>query len=174
MTPSVSHVRGFALGACVVLVIGGCAAPGPSAPVETRGRVVEPAVALAPPAPVAAPPEAAAAAAAPEEVVPPVEPPATAREPAVQSLFAAAMQFGTRGEWERAQAALERAVRLAPDYADLWRELAFAQYRQGALEEAGHTARRALALVRAARGDPGPVVRLAERIESARRAQAGD
>lgn len=70
--------------------------------------------------------------------------PAQPRNPAAQSLLEAATAAALRGEWDRAQAALERAVRVAPDDAGLWRQLAFTHYRQGDHAQALEIARRAL------------------------------
>ncbi|MEX2479364.1 MAG: tetratricopeptide repeat protein [Gammaproteobacteria bacterium] len=70
--------------------------------------------------------------------------PAQPRNPAAQSLLEAATAAALRGEWDRAQAALERAVRVAPNDAGLWRQLAFTHYRQGDHAQAMEIARRAL------------------------------
>ncbi|MEQ8659987.1 MAG: tetratricopeptide repeat protein, partial [Gammaproteobacteria bacterium] len=69
-----------------------------------------------------------------------------ARGGAAQSLLTAAVQAAAAGEWDRAQAALERAVRLAPQDAELWRQLAYTHYRAGDLEQAAAHAGRAVAL----------------------------
>jgi len=93
-----------------------------------------------------------------------LEPP---RNAAAQSLLDAATQAAARGEWERAQAALERAVKVSPDDAALWRQLAYTQYRRGEFGQALEVAQRAL------RVDPAPSAaaeswRLIAEIESAR------
>ena len=93
-----------------------------------------------------------------------LEPP---RNRAAQSLLDAATQAAARGEWERAQAALERAVKVSPDDAALWRQLAYTQYRRGEFGQAIEIAQRAL------RVDPAPPAatetwRLIADIESAR------
>ena len=46
----------------------------------------------------------------------------------------------------RAQAALERAVKLSPQDAELWRQLAYTHYREGDLVQAAAHAERAVAL----------------------------
>ncbi|MEQ8230349.1 MAG: tetratricopeptide repeat protein [Gammaproteobacteria bacterium] len=69
-----------------------------------------------------------------------------ARGGAAQSLLAAAVKAAGAGEWDRAQAALERAVRLSPQDAELWRQLAYTHYREGDLEQAAAHAQRAVAL----------------------------
>ncbi|MGE0485734.1 MAG: tetratricopeptide repeat protein [Gammaproteobacteria bacterium] len=79
-----------------------------------------------------------------ERLVP--EPVPAPRDPATASLLAAAMQAVTRDDWERALAALERAVKLAPDDAGLWYQLAYVHHRRGDHEQAVQTARRALSL----------------------------
>lgn len=170
--------------AACAAALAGCASSGPTAPIETRGAGAREAPIGAPdtPAPVddarpAPVPPPAPAAADRQDVLAlaaPAAPETPVRSSAVQSLFAAAMQSATRGDWDRAQAALERALRLAPEDADLWRELAYTQLRQGELAQAGHTAERALALVRARDGDTGPVRRLIASIDAARSAQGGD
>ena len=68
---------------------------------------------------------------------------------AVQSLVAAAMQSVGRGEWDRAQAALERALKISPNDSSLWTQLAYTHYRQGTLKQAGELAQRALSLASA-------------------------
>lgn len=170
------------LAAACAAALAGCASSGPTAPIETRGASEPEAPIGAPVRP--APEDSAQSAPAPSPapadrqdvlaLAAPAAPETPVRSSAVQSLFAAAMQSATRGDWDRAQAALERALRLAPEDADLWRELAYTQLRQGELAQAGHTAERALALVRARDGDTGPVRRLIASIDAARSAQGGD
>lgn len=149
-------VRAYAAVLCGLLLIVGCAGgpPRDAAPVETRR-----------PEPAAAP--AAAATVAPERVVPPPAPapeidepvapePGAAPEPgvapvreragAVQSLLAAAAAARTRGELDRAQAALERALRLAPGDYEIWYRLARVHYQQGDFDQALQLARRTLSL----------------------------
>ncbi len=73
-------------------------------------------------------------------------PAAPARDSATQSLLSAAVQAAALGEWDRAQAALERAVKLSPQDAELWRQLAYTHYREGDLAQAAAHAERAVAL----------------------------
>jgi len=68
------------------------------------------------------------------------------RDGATQSLLGAAVQAAAAGEWDRAQAALERAVKLSPQDAELWRQLAYTHYREGDLTQAAAHAERAVAL----------------------------
>ena len=66
--------------------------------------------------------------------------------PASRSLLQSALVAVGRGDWERAQAALERALRLEPDNAALWRQLAYTHHRRGATMEAELHAQRAASL----------------------------
>ncbi|MCZ6894395.1 MAG: tetratricopeptide repeat protein [Gammaproteobacteria bacterium] len=86
---------------------------------------------------------------------------------AVQSLVAAAMQSVGRGEWDRAQAALERALKLSPNDSSLWTQLAFTHYRKGTLKQAAELAQRALSLVSARPGEQAAAWRLIADIETA-------
>ena len=86
---------------------------------------------------------------------------------AVQSLVAAAMQLAGRGEWDRAQAALERALKLSPNDSSLWTQLAFTHYRQGTLKQAEELAQRALSLASARPGEQAAALRLIADIETA-------
>ncbi len=95
----------------------------------------------------------------------PVAPPAHV---AVQTLLAAAMQAATRNDWDRAQAALERAIKLAPEDTSLWTQLAYTHFRQGDLGQAGEMAQRALSFTSAHPSDKAPVWRLIADIETAR------
>lgn len=91
-------------------------------------------------------------------------PAAPARDGATQSLLSAAVQAAAAGEWDRAQAALERAVKLSPQDAELWRQLAYTHFREGDLTQAAAHAERAVALA------PGSAAgwALVAEIESAR------
>lgn len=158
----------------LVALITACAGGGMPAPIEQRGGVDPHAVpgvargAEASPSPgtVAIPVELAAPADAvqvPEELdeasaleagaeadpsvlalATPAEPPRPLRHPTAQNLLEAATAAAARGEWERAQAALERAVKVAPDDNDLWRQLAYTHFRQGAHPQALQFAHRSL------------------------------
>ena len=86
---------------------------------------------------------------------------------AVQSLVAAAMQLAGRGEWDRAQAALERALKLSPNDSSLWTQLAFTHYRRGTLKQAEELAQRALSLASARPGEQAAALRLIADIETA-------
>lgn len=86
---------------------------------------------------------------------------------AVQSLVAAAMQSVGRGEWDRAQAALERALKLSPNDSSLWTQLAFTHYRKGTLKQAAELAQRALSLVSARPDEQAAAWRLIADIETA-------
>ena len=86
---------------------------------------------------------------------------------AVQSLGAAAMLLGGRGEWDRAKAALERALKLSPNDSSLWTQLAFTHYRRGTLKQAEELAQRALSLASARPGEQAAALRLIADIETA-------
>jgi len=182
------------LAVCALLALTACAGSGTRAPIEARGEQPaaasggepdEPAAAFQRPAVIATPvdlPVPSTPVQVPDEIdsedgtsmageqlalahaPAALEPP---RNPAAQSLLDAATQAAARGEWERAQAALERAVKVAPDDAALWRQLAYTQYRRGEFGQAIEIAQRAL------RVDPAPAAatqtwRLIAEIESAR------
>ncbi|MBK8960953.1 MAG: tetratricopeptide repeat protein [Proteobacteria bacterium] len=73
-------------------------------------------------------------------------PPAPALSPAVQSLVNAANDAAAEQNWDRAQAALERAVKLAPSKSSLWHQLAYTHLKSGDLERAREVVQRALSL----------------------------
>jgi len=73
-------------------------------------------------------------------------PPAPALSPAVQSLVNAANTAAAEQNWDRAQAALERAVKLAPYKSSVWRQLAYTHLKSGNLERAREVVQRALSL----------------------------
>lgn len=75
----------------------------------------------------------------------PVEPQPQFSAP-VQSLVNAARQSAREGNWDRAQAALERAVKLAPSKSLLWQQLAYTHMHTGQLDRAREVAQRALTL----------------------------
>ena len=84
--------------------------------------------------------------------------PATANEsvsappalsPAVQSLVNAANTAAAEKNWDRAQAALERAVKLAPSKSSIWRQLAYTHLQSGDPERAREVVQRALSLAAA-------------------------
>lgn len=155
-------------------LISACAGGGTRAPVEERTREGAAPTTAAPAAPAAAVREAdtgrrsgVIVEALPEAASPRLEPlpddageavvdgdagaqqlalAAPARDSATQSLLGAAVQAAAAGEWDRAQAALERAVKLSPQDAELWRQLAYTHYREGDLAQAAAHAERAVAL----------------------------
>lgn len=113
----------------------------------------------------------------PAEVTPSTQQLALAEDPspaiapsnaAVQTLLAAAMQAATRDDWDRAQAALERAIKMAPGDSNLWTQLAYTHLRQGEFDQAGELAQRALSLSSVQRSDKAAVWRLIADVESAR------
>ena len=67
--------------------------------------------------------------------------------PAMVSVLSGNAEDATSyGDWEKAQAALERAVKVSPKDYMLWRRLAYSHYRQGNDQLALSSARRALNL----------------------------
>jgi|GEM_PF-3249080 Flp pilus assembly protein TadD len=139
----------------VVATVYGCAAPDPrhSAPIHDRSSgtaAISRSATVPLPAPIARRTPIEAATATPLQDRVSVEatqsPPPVIRDPATQSLLVAAMQAATQGEWERAQATLERAVKLSPTDNGLWRQLAYTHYRRGDSEQALVIAERSLAL----------------------------
>ena len=93
---------------------------------------------------------------------------APALSPAVQSLVVAANIAAAQKNWDRAQAALERAVKLAPSQASVWRQLAYTHLQSGDLERAREVAQRALSLASADGRENVAVWRLIGDIEQAR------
>ena len=88
--------------------------------------------------------------------------------PAVQSLITAANTATTNRDWDQAQAALERAVKLAPTKSSVWLRLAQTHLLSGDLERAREVGQRALSLA-AADGDENVAAwRLIGDIEQAR------
>ena len=87
---------------------------------------------------------------------------------AVQTLLAAAMQAATRDDWDRAQAALERAIKLAPEDTNLWTQLAYTHLRQGEFDQASQLVQRALSITPAKTSDKAAAWRLIADIETAR------
>lgn len=174
----------------LALVAAGCASPGGApAPIEDRVAGKAPAATSAPAAAASAPavraiPLPSEAAPAPSELPLEVLPadeagelpapeatvmqPATPLNPAVQTLLASARQAQDAGEWERAQSALERAVKLSPDDPALWTELAYTHLRRGESDQAQEFADRAQSLA-AATGSQDPAIwQLVAEIEAAR------
>ncbi len=92
-------------------------------------------------------------------VQPPLEDTRSTENPAVQSLLLEAQYNLELENYELAKAKLERALRIEPNNATLWFELAQVNYRQMAIEEARNLAERAQRL---ARGNE----KLSEEIES--------
>ena len=68
-------------------------------------------------------------------------PPSEARNPAVVSLEATALDQHQSGDLELAAASLERALRIAPDDAELWLSLAKVRLDQGRRQQAAGLAR---------------------------------
>lgn len=96
---------------------------------------------------------------------------APARDATIIALVTRASEQAAGGEYQAAAGSIERAIRIAPDDAELWYDLARIRLRQGELDEAeelavksrsmaaGHPALQArnwrlVALVRQQRGDP--------------------
>ena len=129
---------------CLLLTACTSTAVPPAAPAESAPPVT--AVVTLPSAPVVVTP-------APRLQVPatttlPVSPlPAEPTPTAVSGLLASVQQAVAAGELERGAALSERALRISPRDAQLWYQLALIRFRQQRLDEAGNTARRALALV---------------------------
>ena len=78
-----------------------------------------------------------------------VMPAAPTLSPAVQSLIATANTAAAHRDWDQAQAALERAVKLAPGKSRVWQQLARSHLQSGDLERAREVAQRALSLAAA-------------------------
>lgn len=97
----------------------------------------------------------------------PVEPPPQFTPP-VQSLVNAARQSAREGNWDRAQAALERAVKLAPSKSLLWQQLAYTHMHTGQLDRAREVAQRALTLAAADGKENVSAWKLIAEIEQAR------
>ena len=97
----------------------------------------------------------------------PVEPPPQFTPP-VQSLVNAARQSAREGNWDRAQAALERAVKLAPSKSLLWQQLAYTHMHTGQLDRAREVAQRALTLAAADGRENVSAWKLIAEIEQAR------
>lgn len=95
-------------------------------------------------------------------------PTAPALSPAVQSLVSAANTAAARHDWDQAQAALERAVKLAPTKSSVWRQLANARLQSGDVERAREVAQRALSLAAADGREDVAAWRLIADIEQAR------
>ena len=95
-------------------------------------------------------------------------PPPPALSPAVQSLVNAANTAAAEHNWDRAQAALERAVKLAPSKSSVWRQLAYTHLQSGNLERAREVVQRALSLAAADGRENVAAWRLLGDIEQAR------
>ena len=147
------------IAAVVLILLHGCVVRGPStaAPIEHRQESLT--VVAYPAKPVAAaehntksdtPARLDPALSAPSDRVsaarPPDAEPVRPLLPASRALVQSALVAVGRGDWERAQAALERALRLEPDNAALWRQLAYTHHRRGATMEAELHAQRAASL----------------------------
>ena len=106
----------------------------------------------------------------PEPASPPggASAPPTARSAAVVSLQSQAATERSAGDYERSAATLERAIRIAPQDASLWLDLALARLAQSRPEVAEGLAQRAAALA----GPDDALRRRAEAVaEQARRAR---
>lgn len=135
--------RSVAPAVILLLVLGGCAAP---APREPGAPVRAPAPVVDVPAPA---PQAPAAPREPEQLAlrhVPDKPAIPARSEAANALLAAATRAGAAGDFERAIAALERGVRLAPRDHLMWQQLAMMHFRAGDADQALAFAERARAL----------------------------
>lgn len=99
---------------------------------------------------------------------PSVMPAVPALSPAVQSLLTAANTAAAQHNWDQAQAALERAVKLAPSKSSVWRQLANTHLQSGNLERAREVAQRALSLAAADGRENVAAWRLIGDIEQAR------
>ena len=95
-------------------------------------------------------------------------PAAAPLSPAVQGLLAAAQQSASQGNWDRAQAALERAIKLAPARSVLWQRLAYTHLQTGQLDRAREVAQRALVLAAVDGQENVAAWRLIAAIEQAR------
>ncbi len=91
-----------------------------------------------------------------------------ALSPAVQSLVTAANTAAAEHNWDRAQAALERAVKLAPAKSSVWRQLAAVHLQSGDPERAREVVQRALSLAAADGRENVAAWRLLGDIEQAR------
>lgn len=98
---------------------------------------------------------------------PPSAPAPTAARP-VQSLLDAATAAAERGEWDRAQATLERALKLAPNDPSVWTQLAYTHFRQGQFEQAHELAERGLAVSTAGGPEQAALWQLIADVEMAR------
>ena len=96
------------------------------------------------------------------------EPAPPALSPAVQSLVTAANTAAAERNWDRAQAALERAVKLAPAKSSVWRQLAAVHLQSGNPERAREVVQRALSLAAADGRENVAAWRLLGDIEQAR------
>lgn len=74
----------------------------------------------------------------------PDDAPAPAWDAAVHDLMAEAQQASDEGDHERAGALLERALRIAPENAVLWHNLAVVRYREDAFDQAESMAQRSV------------------------------
>ena len=99
---------------------------------------------------------------------PNVMPAVPALSPAVQSLVTAANTAAAQHDWDQAQAALERAVKLAPAKSSVWQQLAKTHLQSGNLERAREVAQRALSLAAADGRENVAAWRLIGDIEQAR------
>lgn len=102
-------------------------------------------------------PEPVEPAEAPEPEVEETPEPAAEPEPerpgipdAVLALVADAREAANAGDYDQAAAYLERAVRISPDLAPLWQNLAVVRFQQGDFAQAEQMARRS---IRLAEGD---------------------
>ena len=66
--------------------------------------------------------------------------------PAVVSLSALANQAVSKKDWEKAKSALERALKITPEDASIWRRLAYCYHQTGNYEQALAQAQRASSL----------------------------
>ena len=141
--------------------------PGPSGgpPSAATAPALESAI-VPLPAPVEGLPAVARDYAAPASAL--TGPAAAPLSPAVQGLLAAAQQSASQGNWDRAQAALERAIKLAPARSVLWQRLAYTHLQTGQLDRAREVAQRALVLAAVDGQENVAAWRLIAAIEQAR------
>ena len=147
----------------LLLLTGGCTVGGGTVRAGSVARPAEP----------APPVEAAAgtpAATVPATAAPPggaAEPPPS-RNAGVVSLQSQAADERAAGDYERAAATLERAIRLAPQDAALWLDLATVRLAQARPDQAEGLARRAASLAGADDGLRRQAEAVAERARRAR------
>ena len=167
--------RTASLGLYLVMLCA-CAGNRPSpAPIEERGRQTiedraptqtrveanarEPVVTVAPSEP--GPIVSTKTDTAPEAVAP-------LQIAAAETLLQSAIVAASEKDWDRAQASLERALRIEPDSPTLWRQLAYVHYRSGDSDQALLHAKRAQSLSAPGSAEYREAVSLISQIETRR------